>query len=52
MTHILVVDDETNLVELVRGYLEREGFSVASARDDHQRSRPSARNAPTWWCST
>jgi DNA-binding response OmpR family regulator len=33
MTKILVVDDEISLVELVRGYLEREGFSVTSARD-------------------
>ena len=33
MTHILVVDDETNLVELVRGYLQREGFTVASVAD-------------------
>jgi DNA-binding response OmpR family regulator len=33
MTHILVADDETNLVELVRDYLEREGFTVASAGD-------------------
>ena len=33
MTHVLVVDDEQNLVELVRGYLEREGFSVSSAQD-------------------
>jgi DNA-binding response OmpR family regulator len=30
---ILVVDDEPPLVELVRGYLEREGFSVTSAGD-------------------
>ncbi len=33
MTTVLVVDDEPNLVELVRGYLEREGFSVLSAAD-------------------
>lgn len=30
---ILVVDDEPPLVELVKGYLEREGFDVAVARD-------------------
>jgi DNA-binding response OmpR family regulator len=30
---ILVVDDELPIVELVRGYLEREGFAVASAAD-------------------
>ena len=33
MTHILVVDDEENLVDLVRGYLEREGFRVSAASD-------------------
>ncbi len=30
---ILVVDDETNIVELARLYLEREGFSVIAASD-------------------
>ncbi len=30
---VLVVDDEPPLVDLVRGYLERDGFSVASASD-------------------
>jgi DNA-binding response OmpR family regulator len=33
MTHILVVDDEQNLVDLVRGYLEREGFTVSAVGD-------------------
>jgi CheY-like chemotaxis protein len=27
MTRILIVDDEENLVDLIRGYLEGEGFS-------------------------
>lgn len=30
---VLVVDDEPPLVDLVRGYLEREGFEVSSAGD-------------------
>ncbi len=30
---VLVVDDEPPIVELVRGYLEREGFEVLSAPD-------------------
>jgi two-component system, OmpR family, alkaline phosphatase synthesis response regulator PhoP len=30
---ILVVDDERNIVDLVRLYLEKEGFAVAVARD-------------------
>ena len=33
MTKILVVDDEPNLVDLVRGYLEHEGFEVVVATD-------------------
>jgi two-component system, OmpR family, alkaline phosphatase synthesis response regulator PhoP len=32
-TRILVVDDEENLVELVQGYLEREGYQVQTAAD-------------------
>ena len=30
---ILVVDDEPPIVELVRGYLEREGYEVLAATD-------------------
>src|SRR6266568_3773564 len=33
VTRILVVDDETALVELVRGYLEREQYEVLTAAD-------------------
>jgi DNA-binding response OmpR family regulator len=32
-TRILVVDDETPIRDLVRGYLEREGFAVSSVED-------------------
>ena len=32
---ILVVDDEPPILELVRGYLEREGFTVRTAEDGH-----------------
>jgi DNA-binding response OmpR family regulator len=32
-TRVLVVDDEPPIIELVRGYLEREGWEVASATD-------------------
>ena len=32
-TRVLVVDDEAPIVELVRGYLEREGMEVISAAD-------------------
>ncbi len=33
MTHIVVVDDEEALVELVRGYLEHEQYEVLTASD-------------------
>lgn len=33
---ILIVDDETHIRELVRLYLEREGFSVAMAKDGEE----------------
>jgi two-component system, OmpR family, alkaline phosphatase synthesis response regulator PhoP len=36
MKTILVVDDERNIVELVRLYLEKEGFTVVSAGDGEQ----------------
>jgi two-component system alkaline phosphatase synthesis response regulator PhoP len=36
MKTILVVDDERNIVELVRLYLEKEGFAVVAAADGKQ----------------
>jgi two-component system, OmpR family, alkaline phosphatase synthesis response regulator PhoP len=36
MKSVLVVDDERNIVELVRMYLEKEGFGVAAASDGEQ----------------
>jgi DNA-binding NarL/FixJ family response regulator len=33
MTTVLVVDDETNLLDLVKGYLKRESFVVVTASD-------------------
>ncbi len=33
MTRILIVEDEHNLVELLRGYLEQEGYDVEEAGD-------------------
>ncbi|MCL4544881.1 MAG: hypothetical protein M1118_09855 [Chloroflexi bacterium] len=33
MTTVLVVDDEANLVELVQGYLEQEGYAVLLTGD-------------------
>lgn len=36
---ILVVDDESPLVELVRGYLAREGFEIVTAVDGPTEAR-------------
>lgn len=36
MTDILVVEDETNIREVVRRYLEREGFDVREAADGYE----------------
>jgi DNA-binding response OmpR family regulator len=33
MTRILIVDDEPNLVELLEGYLAREGYEIVTAGD-------------------
>ena len=33
VTRVLVVDDEENLVELVQGYLQRDGYHVLTASD-------------------
>ncbi len=35
MTRILVVDDEPNLIELLRGYLQQEGYDVVVAGSGH-----------------
>lgn len=34
--HVLVVDDETTIREVLRRYLEREGFAVSEAADGNQ----------------
>src|SRR5512140_3750555 len=36
MKRILVVDDEPNIVALLRLYLEKEGFAVVAARDGEE----------------
>ena len=43
---ILVVDDERNIIELVRLYLEQAGFTVAEARDGKQGLEQHARLDP------
>jgi two-component system alkaline phosphatase synthesis response regulator PhoP len=43
---ILVVDDEPNIVELLRLYLEQEGFAVLSAADGEAALAVAARESP------
>jgi len=46
MKTVLVVDDERNIVELVRLYLEKEGFAVTAASDGEQALAQYERTAP------
>ena len=46
MKTVLIVDDERNIVELVRLYLEKEGFNVVTASDGEQALAQYERHAP------
>jgi two-component system alkaline phosphatase synthesis response regulator PhoP len=46
MKTILVVDDERNIVDLVRLYMEKEGFAVATAYDGEEALALHARHDP------
>jgi DNA-binding response OmpR family regulator len=46
MRTILVVDDERHIVDLVRLYLEKEGFRVAEAHDGEEALAAQARHDP------
>ena len=46
MKTILVVDDERNIVELLRLYLEKEGWAVISAGDGEEGLALHARHDP------
>ena len=46
MKTILVVDDERPIVDLIRLYLEREGFAVVSAADGDEALAQEARHGP------
>ena len=46
MKTILVVDDERHIVDLLRLYLEQEGFAVVAARDGHEALRLAERHDP------
>ena len=46
MKSILVVDDERNIVDLLRLYLEKEGWAVVTAADGEQAFALHARHEP------
>ena len=46
MKTILVVDDERHIVDLVRLYLEKEGYAVVTAADGQEALDRHARNDP------
>src|SRR5258705_2429597 len=46
MKTILVVDDERNIIDLLRLYLEKEGFTVAAAFDGEEALAFHARHDP------
>ena len=49
---ILVVDDEPEIVRVLRGYLERSGFEVLTAYDGVRRCAARGTSRLIWWCST
>jgi len=45
-TKVLVVDDEAQIVRVLRGYLERAGFSVLTGSDGHEALRLARQERP------
>ena len=50
--HVLVVDDEPAIVEIVRDYLADAGYRVSTAPPATRPCAWSARSVPIWSCST
>ena len=48
---ILVADDDQNIAELLRLYLEKEGYAVAIAADGERALEKFSEDAPTLFCS-
>ena len=49
---ILVVDDDTNICELLRLYLTKEGYQVTTANDGEEGLEKFNQLKPTWCCWT
>ena len=52
MATVLVADDEKNILQLARMYLQAEGFTVRRPATVAKRSKKYAWPSPTCWCST
>ena len=50
MGKIMVADDDSNICELLRLYLEKEGFTVTLAHDGERRRWSSFLPTPRTWC--
>jgi two-component system phosphate regulon response regulator OmpR len=51
--HVLVVDDDQRLRDLLRRYLSENGFRVTAAGDAAEARAPGwRRSTSTCWCST
>ena len=48
--NILVVEDDRNISDLIRMYLEKEGFDVRIAYDGGKAVEEFDREAPAWCC--
>ncbi len=46
MTHVLIVDDDGELIGLLRDYLAEEGFTVAAAGDGESGARAAVESSP------
>jgi DNA-binding response OmpR family regulator len=46
MTRVLIVDDDTELIDLLRDYLAEEGFDAAAATDGESGARAAIESAP------
>lgn len=47
---VLVVEDDRNIADLLKMYLEKEGYAVAWAADGGQGLENSVRLSRTWCC--
>ena len=47
---VLIVEDESNIAELINLYLKKEGYETMIAEDGGKAWSSTASSAPTWCC--